>query len=541
MKKFTSLLLTFTLLLFCYTADATAAKRKKPVSKNAVLALINKDRKSYNASARAKKDVQKKLTSYTYIDKNETTGQITDTSEKYVFTWADNGMPSEVIGTGLSDEFVDGKTVPYRIKFTNFVKANPGTENEFSWLVEDADFDFKTGFIEIYNNNQWQDFAKLEKTFSAQGNPQEMVVSMWLVGTWVNATKEIYTYDAKGNRTETIEQIWNLTKWENEERWIEFFDADGRNTGYQEDEWVDNAWFSNYGTRLTYTKNTGGQIVTGLMEQIDENGNWVNQSRQTYEWTGNQITKATEEGYDNGTWMNRSEYRNITWKSFDAMSEYWSYPVYVGGYNFTSYETYSYDNFGGSWNLNSRSTNIFTGDNITESINEFYNGQVWDTSNKTTYVYYPNGDLKEYRGMAKINDTWTTQYGYGNTNTYDTDGDITKSIGVQFDPQSNTFEESYIDLYTYTNVTVGIAKNNAKNTLVNVYPNPVSNGTLTISTGNNAAKAVVTVYDYSGKVVMQQAETAGNITLDVNTLPKGIYILNVNQAGTVSRAQFIIQ
>src|SRR5690606_11245574 len=115
--------------------------------------------------------------------------------------------------------------------------------------------------------------------------------------------------------------------------------------------------------------------------------------------------------------------------------------------------------------------------------------------------------------------------------------------GLEWDSDSKMFVEEDMEIFTYINVTVGLAKNKKNKAIINVYPNPVTSGNLVVSLSNKATAATITVYDNVGKVVMQtiNAANTGNTILEVNALPKGLYIINVNQAGTISRAQFIIQ
>lgn len=72
----------------------------------------------------------------------------------------------------------------------------------------------------------------------------------------------------------------------------------------------------------------------------------------------------------------------------------------------------------------------------------------------------------------------------------------------------------------------------------NVYPNPVTSGTVNITSMSNDA-IDVTVYDILGKQVLHtQVE---NNTLNVSSLNTGIYILNMNQNGNTSTKKLVIK
>lgn len=72
----------------------------------------------------------------------------------------------------------------------------------------------------------------------------------------------------------------------------------------------------------------------------------------------------------------------------------------------------------------------------------------------------------------------------------------------------------------------------------NMYPNPVSNGFLNITSASNEA-ITVTIYDILGKRVLN-SEVENN-TLNVSSLNAGIYVLNINQNGNISTKKLIIK
>jgi hypothetical protein len=72
----------------------------------------------------------------------------------------------------------------------------------------------------------------------------------------------------------------------------------------------------------------------------------------------------------------------------------------------------------------------------------------------------------------------------------------------------------------------------------NVYPNPVSNGFLNITSASNEA-ITVTIYDILGKRVLNS--NVENNVLNVSSLNAGIYVLNINQNGNNSTKKLIIK
>jgi hypothetical protein len=74
-----------------------------------------------------------------------------------------------------------------------------------------------------------------------------------------------------------------------------------------------------------------------------------------------------------------------------------------------------------------------------------------------------------------------------------------------------------------------------------VFPNPASHqltiNHLQLTIGN---PVTVTVYDVMGKVHLQQTQTAqGDIKVELNTLPSGLYLLQVQQADRLFTGRFV--
>ena len=72
-----------------------------------------------------------------------------------------------------------------------------------------------------------------------------------------------------------------------------------------------------------------------------------------------------------------------------------------------------------------------------------------------------------------------------------------------------------------------------------MYPNPVENGLLNISTELTGTSRV-NVYNVSGQLVKAREFTGQSFTLDVDDLSKGIYIIKISQREiSVSNKLFI--
>ncbi|RZL44015.1 MAG: T9SS type A sorting domain-containing protein [Pedobacter sp.] len=552
MKKITSLFLTLALMFFCSLANAQTtnnAQRKRHSATNFFMPHIAKEKAEKNNQqiARNKKAIGKNVATYTYVGVNQNNGQVNDTMERYKFTWNSNGIPTKVLSEGVTNGIIPGQNVSYRITFTDFVKVNPVSGSEFDWIVEGADFDAKNAIGQVSIGNKWVDFMKFSKTINAQGQVEEYIESSSNGFEWTVKSKEIYKYNAAGIRTENVEQEWKDNKWVNSYKSTEFLDADGLELGYQDELWDTDSksWMIEDGSKKIVTKNASNQITAIEQQWFDEQSNdYFSFGKQVYTYNASgAVTQVTDlQNYD-GDWYETMRYKNISWKSFDAKNLSGD-PIMLGGGKYTKAEAYSFSEFDQDWIITQKYINIFTGNNITESAELYSNGTDWDTIQKSTFSFYPNGDEKETIFWNNNMGTWEINYGYGSNNTYDTDGDLLTSKNLNWDFDENAFVENSMEIYTYTTETTGINENNAKATSLSVYPNPTVNGNITIDLGKATLGAVtIIVYDNAGKIASQNQYSANGskLTLDFNNLPKGLYHISAIQNQNVQKAHFVIQ
>ena len=94
-----------------------------------------------------------------------------------------------------------------------------------------------------------------------------------------------------------------------------------------------------------------------------------------------------------------------------------------------------------------------------------------------------------------------------------------------------------VDTSACENVTVvGIDENNAKNN-IKLFPNP-NNGVFNLTTSEQVN---VTIYNVLGANVFTKALKSGNHTLSLETQPKGMYFVNIQQNGSVVTYKMIVK
>ena len=85
--------------------------------------------------------------------------------------------------------------------------------------------------------------------------------------------------------------------------------------------------------------------------------------------------------------------------------------------------------------------------------------------------------------------------------------------------------------------TQTLAVNNAKKEHFNIYPTVVTNGIICVTSANNQTKKV-NIYDASAKLVISRGTDK---EINVSQLPKGTYIINVEENGIVESKKFIVK
>lgn len=95
--------------------------------------------------------------------------------------------------------------------------------------------------------------------------------------------------------------------------------------------------------------------------------------------------------------------------------------------------------------------------------------------------------------------------------------------------------QTTIDNIIWTPLSLSVKQNNIS--ALEIYPNPVTNGTFYINTRSNSAKDVV-VFDILGKQVMKTSSTK---SVNVSNLNTGVYIVKITEDGKTATRKLIIK
>ena len=118
---------------------------------------------------------------------------------------------------------------------------------------------------------------------------------------------------------------------------------------------------------------------------------------------------------------------------------------------------------------------------------------------------------------------------------------IAPDTSVKFWFELRTFDNTtvYWDDFSFFHNATASLKNNAIVGFA-AYPNPVSNGILTISSAGNSLKNI-TIFNLLGKQVLSSSFSGVQSNVDVSSISAGIYILKVTEAGKTATKKLVIR
>lgn len=143
-------------------------------------------------------------------------------------------------------------------------------------------------------------------------------------------------------------------------------------------------------------------------------------------------------------------------------------------------------------------------------------------------------DLSVTGGVATFTYSWTGPSGFTATTE-----DIT---GLAYGNYTVTVTDKYCGIATITvfvdnDVASKIDENNFNP--ISVFPNPTT-GQVSLTSGKQLTDASFKLINVAGQVVVEKKKIAGStFNFDVSEQASGIYFIEINNAGTVSRTRFV--
>lgn len=268
--------------------------------------------------------------------------------------------------------------------------------------------------------------------------------------------------------------------------------------------------------------------ITRRYYAFGSNPGWRFDYRHSWQYSSGNVVQYTVEDWSNGNWVNQTEQRT----------------TYTSG-RISKIENYTWDSGNSQWKLNDKDDYYYSGSKLDSVVNTFYDaGGNPFTGDKYTYIYNgsntnPDSMIKQVwqGGPAYINNKRTAyQYNMAGQRTFER----TESWSG-----SNWYTEIGLDTtrnYYYGSPQSVAEVNNKSENGVTVYPSPTSNR-LNISIADVTANKEIkfSIIDITGKVQRTWAEnTNGLVSVSVNELPSGTYILKVDDGEAIRNERFVI-
>lgn len=309
-----------------------------------------------------------------------------------------------------------------------------------------------------------------------------------------------------------------------------------------------------YFYRITYEYDFAGNVIEKLGE-IDMGAGWENDAQAFFTYDGENLSEVVYQEWENGNWVNDTkEVYNYNGSVITVL--YWDW----NGNNWASDElyTYTYDDLsvelviqymqGGAWQNDERQVRMFDMDGKTEEIlDQNWAGTDWVNDDLTNYIY--EGDVfitktvKDWTGTAWEDDKKFTYTYDGNGNAvngtsfvfggYDygwvqEDGDIEMTFGYganSLEYYGYMVEIEYVDLTGMNeNAQVGFV----------VYPVPAQGEIFIEAEGFQKAE----IYSLTGQKLMESLRDRMN----VSALSSGLYIMKVyDREGGCATQRFVVK
>ncbi|OBX26429.1 putative secreted protein (Por secretion system target) [Gelidibacter algens] len=341
--------------------------------------------------------------------------------------------------------------------------------------------------------------SKEEYTYNPNGQQKKTELYYWDTSSWILSSKEEYTYDSNGNLTEDVYSNWNSStnQWTYNYRNVTIY-TNNKLTGQISYEWLNGAWTPDYKSDFMYVANN----IDTFNSYDWIGGQWIFNERGAVTYNSGKISEVITEELINNIWTlsDKTMYiRNAT----------------TGKIEEVIYQAWD----GTKWKNEDKSNYTIDSKGITSEIfSESDDGINWDPSYKNEYTYDSSKLMSNY-------------FNPFNRDAYFYD------LGIEDFPHINKVLTNLFSIYDstvwltaakttyyYSDSTMNL-KDLSDSNFITVYPNPVKN--ILNITLSEYTEANTSLYDVTGRLVLQQKLQALNTSLNIETLNSGMYLLKV--------------
>jgi len=338
-----------------------------------------------------------------------------------------------------------------------------GDKYRVQYEYDENEFYLNTEMYEVFWDGVWQEYEMISYEYDFNGNVLEMLVSDFDGEEWWDMGKATFEYE-DDLVSEVIVQYWEDGEWVNEEKAVYNYNGDNWTILYW--TWNGTTWSSNE----LYTYNKSAESIE-LLIQYMQGGAWQNDEQQFFTLDFDEhVTSILVQDWENNAWVN-----------------------------------------------DSRTTYDFANGVFDSKIEESWDGSDWEITTKYGYIY-DNGNAINGFCMVPDGDDFVPG-----------DGDIEMAYGYSADSKSFYGYEVNV---TYIDPT-GIGENGTKVSF-QVYPVPAENEIQIQAQSFQKAE----IFTLAGQMMMESEQS----NVNVSGLAAGVYLLKVyDQSGNSAMQKLLVK
>lgn len=341
--------------------------------------------------------------------------------------------------------------------------------------------------------------------------------SNWNVNSmqWANPSRIVYSYNAAGKENGLINAIIASGAWQNNYRMVNYsFDTNDNLLGYELQSW-NSGWVSNQ--KYTYTYDNANNRLTELRQfWLPSANSWKNSTyvTNTYDSNHNLLTSIEQQwSLSASLWLNLKRET----ATYNTSNEY------------TSDVHESWNTVTSSWENFERYLFFYTNGDVTGLVEELYdsNTSTYMAIYKVAYSYDGNHHVVGSTAQKPNPTTMTWENEERETYTYDIHGNQITYLAEGWNSGTSAWENSSRQFDYYSYKTVGLNMTAAQTGQISLYPNPATDN-ISVLNETGTEFTSLSIMDINGKRLSEQ--TLDHITtlrIPVNTLPQGMYLLEL--------------
>lgn len=409
----------------------------------------------------------------------------------------------------------------------------------------------------------WANYLLSTYTNNPDGTPSQVLQQTWNNGTstWTNQSRITYTYTSFGKQATALSEYWLNNKWKNASRVTNTYDAGNYLINQLSEISLGGSNWIN-GSQTLYTNNSDGSVNQAVTQGWNFVGPWKDQSRITYTYYNNdpaKILTSLNEIWDGSTWQNGSQTintYNVNGIETTSLSQNWDGLVWVNSSLETSYYqvdgttlesiiSQNWDNDNSVWVNATRNTITYGPCTLPLTLLNFnavkQNGKVqlsWKTANEINtqnFSIQRSTTASNFTTIGKVN----AAGGSAVQNSYSFSDDIAtlkaNKIYYRLQQQDKDGKSTYSNI-----VAVSVSSGGVQ---YSILPNPARSYFTVITDGSaDLTNATVSIINLSGKKVLtQKLGNDGQQQINISSLPKGLYMVNVVTNTGVQTQKLVVE